>query len=99
VGLACRSVSSKGFAAKVVVTLATVVLVFVSRKPAVFVLREPAVFVSREPAVFVSREPAVFVSREPAVPLGFVSPGSVTWVTRPTGLPRMPLRLGRILRG
>jgi hypothetical protein len=91
VGLACRSVSSKGFAAKVVVTLATVVLVFV--------LREPAVFVLREPAVFVSREPAVFVSREPAVPLGFVSPGSVTWVTRPTGLPRMPLRLGRILRG
>jgi hypothetical protein len=91
VGLACRSVSSKGFAAKVVVTLATVVLVFVSR--------EPAVFVSREPAVFVSREPAVFVSRKPAVPLGFVSPGSVTWVTRPTGLPRMPLRLGRILRG
>jgi hypothetical protein len=91
VGLACRSVSSKGFAAKVVVTLATVVLVFVSREPAVFVLREPA--------VFVSREPAVFVSREPAVPLGFVSPGSVTWVTRPTGLPRMPLRLGRILRG
>ena len=90
-GLACRSVSSKGFAAKVVVTLATVVLVFVSR--------EPAVFVSREPAVFVSREPAVFVSRKPAVPLGFVSPGSVTWVTRPTGLPRMPLRLGRILRG
>ena len=74
-GLACRSVSSKGFAAKVVVTLATVVL------------------------VFVLREPAVFVSREPAVPLGFVSPGSVTWVTRPTGLPRMPLRLGRILRG
>jgi hypothetical protein len=91
VGLACRSVSSKGFAAKVVVTLATVVLVFVSR--------EPAVFVSREPAVFVSREPAVFVSRKPAVPLGFVSPGSVAWVTRPTGLPRMPLRLGRILRG
>jgi hypothetical protein len=91
VGLACRSVSSKGFAAKVVVTLATVVLVFV--------LREPAVFVSREPAAFVLREPAVFVSREPAVPLGFVSPGSVTWVTRPTGLPRMPLRLGRILRG
>ena len=74
-GLACRSVSSKGFAAKVVVTLATVVL------------------------VFVLREPAVFVSRKPAVPLGFVSPGSVTWVTRPTGLPRMPLRLGRILRG
>jgi hypothetical protein len=91
VGLACRSVSSKGFAAKVVVTLATVVLVFV--------LREPAVFVLREPAAFVLREPAVFVSREPAVPLGFVSPGSVTWVTRPTGLPRMPLRLGRILRG
>jgi hypothetical protein len=83
VGLACRSVSSKGFAAKVVVTLATVVLVFVLREPAVFVLREPA----------------VFVSRKPAVPLGFVSPGSVTWVTRPTGLPRMPLRLGRILRG
>jgi hypothetical protein len=83
VGLACRSVSSKGFAAKVVVTLATVVLVFVLREPAAFVLREPA----------------VFVSREPAVPLGFVSPGSVTWVTRPTGLPRMPLRLGRILRG
>ena len=82
-GLACRSVSSKGFAAKVVVTLATVVLVFVLREPAAFVLREPA----------------VFVSREPAVPLGFVSPGSVTWVTRPTGLPRMPLRLGRILRG
>jgi hypothetical protein len=83
VGFACRSVWSEGLAAKVVVTLAPVVLVFVSRAP----------------AVFVSREPAVFVSREPAVPLGFVSPGSVAWVTRPTGLPRMPLRLGRILRG
>jgi hypothetical protein len=75
VGFACRSVWSEGLAAKVVVTLAPVVLVFVSRAP------------------------AVFVSREPAVPLGFVSPGSVAWVTRPTGLPRMPLRLGRILRG
>jgi hypothetical protein len=75
VGFACRSVWSEGLAAKMVVTLATVVLVFVSRAP------------------------AVFVSREPAVPLGFVSPGSVAWVTRPTGLPRMPLRLGRILRG
>lgn len=74
-GFACRSVWSEGLAAKVVVTLAPVVLVFVSRAP------------------------AVFVSREPAVPLGFVSPGSVAWVTRPTGLPRMPLRLGRILRG
>jgi hypothetical protein len=83
VGLACRWVWSKGLAAKVAVTLATVVLVFVSRGP----------------AVFVSREPAVFVSRELAVPLGFVSPGSVAWVTRTTGLPRMPLRLGRILRG
>jgi hypothetical protein len=83
VGFACRSVWSEGLAAKMVVTLATVVLVFVSRAP----------------AVFVSREPAGFVSREPAVPLGFVSPGSVAWVTRPTGLPRMPLRLGRILRG
>jgi hypothetical protein len=91
VGFACRSVWSEGLAAKVVVTLAPVVLVFVSR--------EPAVFVSRGPAVFVSREPAVFVSRELAVPLGFVSPGSVAWVTRTTGLPRMPLRLGRILQG
>ncbi len=81
-GLACRSLWSKG-PAKVVVTLATVVLVFVSREPAVFVLPELA----------------VFVSRAPAVSLGFVSPGSVASVTRPTGLPRMPLRLGRILRG
>ena len=94
VGLGRRAVWPKGLEALVLAALAAVALVLV--------LRERAVLLGFVSPGFV----AWGLGQQVLLQRGLLRPmkgrrifSRPLWVIRPMGLPRMPLRLGRILRG